>query len=377
MLFSFFAVVIFLLLPISGHGKAEFNCLKNSLKFFEFPQFRQIFRNRYKYVRTSPRRVKRKYDRFTVGWEFEFRPRDNPDVLKYYRARDISSSQWKKMSLGEQQAHVKSLTERSKKGDVILEKLEDAPRFLSSTATKDTQKGSLLEINGDPSAVTNDLDEFDRQLDWVNGNLGSGIFHGTTVFEEGIVLKSAQSLLKWDADIAYVESLAAGFSRYLGDGTQPAKFLSHYTTGIRSMSVEAQIAQQLSNPSAMKSGENLATKYLYSIILRKSDSYGGRNALEIRNCLKRVDCLKQKMADLLHHMDNEFDSFKDAPVDHAILSKETWNRVDSDIQVLFNRTAEHLKVVNLRQTAGAPYELRYSLPFLKLVPASSYFETSL
>ena len=290
----------------------------------------------------------------SFSYEIEFNLQENPNLVNYYRPRKKMDQEWMAHSQTERLALAAEVKSKARFGEVIFEKLATAPDFLAPTVL--SEYGPNLEINANP--VTYNLNEVAQNLDWIWEHMGAGSVQGHIAFNRrGIRLPGIHRAIKLDYDISQAQALVSGYASYLEKGLgQPGANLSHFALGPVGEDHLQALQRSIGIQGRLKSFSytNRRVKYSYSISYRP-DLYGHAKAgFEIRNCHKRLNCIKSKMAQLASDLEAGMDIYSNMP-DSPVISRTVLAGLHNDIRQVYLRVGSELNAQypeHIRQRAN-------------------------
>lgn len=311
----------------------------------------------------------------SFSYEIEYNLKENPKLLKYYKITGMDDKAWKALSPEKQ---LKLATDKHNKtvdqDDVVLEKLDDAPEFLPKRMIKETDEN--LEMVDNP--ITTNLNEVNKNLDWIWANIGPGSVQGHVAFDlDGALLKNIEKTVKIDYDISQAQSLSKGYASYIKTGKgNPGANLTHHSLGpvndvtlktITSNTTQGKTKAFLTRSrreklkSTTKIDNNL--KLNYGIAYRP-DLYGkSKVGFEIRNCHKRLDCIKKKMQELSSELEDGLALKAKIPKSPEI-SADMLKNLPPSIREVYLNAAEAIRLKNPAQMPGTQYKERFLFPHL-------------
>ena len=299
----------------------------------------------------------------SFSYEIEYSLKENPNLVDYYRVKGISDEDWLKLPKDERlKRALKAHQKTSSQNSVVLEKLQTAPDFLSPTMVKESNTN--LEMITNP--ITTKLEEVYQNLDWIWENIGPGSIQGHTAFNrKGVELENVIGLVKSDYDISQAESLVKGYEAHISRGSQAGANLSHHSLGPVDNETIKVLEKNLGKPGKLKNkwGYSRETKFIYGLAYRP-DLYGrNKVGFEIRNCHKRLQCIKDKLKLLSEDLQVGLDSFKhlaDAPT----INKEMLEDIPDSVRDVYSRAEKVNRKKNASYVTGSDYANRYLYPHL-------------
>ncbi len=298
-------------------------------------------------LRETPYVGKNSREPLTFGYELEFNLNDNPKVLDFYRVESVADANWFSMpydqrkTLAEHRLH--SLGCRLL-GRPVLVKTSLAPDFLSTRVIRD----STGNLEFDQNAVTPNLAEAGRQLTWVWNHMGpmsaqGHVVSSGTLTSEKSIHPRILNYLRFTAERAQFETLAAGAARWRESGTVPGPNLIHPYLAPVSQHALLRTEARLWIDEARLDPES---KWIYGPVFRP-DLYGsGKVGFELRHCHRRLNCLLSGMAALASSVENDFSNYSSqqfTPLLGLESAREIRERVSPLIRTALERAARGLR----------------------------------
>ena len=321
------------------------------------------------YATLAGQRVRREYyvegsqnKAVSFSYELEFTLPETPALLDFYKPIGFDETKWLALS---QPERLRIAEEEVRKSVVtktpVLERTSQAPDFLSATAVREAEGRVELAAN----AVEDSPVYTFRQLDWVWEKIGPASVQGHVAFPISNI-RGAQNAIKLDFDLAQIEALSRGYERYLKDGTIPGKNLSHHS--LAPLDQEAFLWMQKEMERKLpKSREkvNIQAKNIYGTSYRP-DLYTKENiGFEIRNCHKRLDCLKDALVRYASRAESNFDSFRDLKNVGPLIGEKALQSLPTEAKRVLREAGQHIRALYPQYVlGGADPGLRFALPLL-------------
>lgn len=299
----------------------------------------------------------------SFSYEIEFALEETPNIVNYFKVRGYSDNAWCQLSK-QQKLEIAIETQRktSIKNAVIMEKLNDAPDFLASTLIWESSV-NLEMINGH---ISIDLSKIHEDLDWIWENIGAGSVQAHAAFNKNdIKLENIENLVKTEYDVSQASALVKGYESFIKNGNIPGNNLSHYALGPVDDITLKKLRKDIGSPDKLKSKRNFSheTKYVYGIVYRP-DLYGkSKVGFEIRNCHKRLNCIKEKMHFLATDLEMGLRSYKNLSSSPTI-SSSLLDNLPKKVREVYLKAAVIVKKTNESQAFGSNYQNRYLFPHL-------------
>lgn len=312
--------------------------------------------------------IKGQKHKLSYSYEIEYNLRENPNIVNYYKVKGYSDEAWMKLS---KQERLKIALDKHRntasQNKTVLVKTDTAPEFLPKKMVKESNVN--LEMIDNP--ISENLDEIYKNLDWIWENLGPGSVQGHVAFgKKGVRLNSVDQYIKLDYDLSQAQAFSKGYSSYLKNGKRgsPGANITHHSLGPVD-NITLKKVRKATNPKKdLKGGVSYDRnmKFVYGTAYRK-DLYGrSKVGFEIRNCHKRLDCIKSKMKNLSEDVENNFDFYKHIEPSQEI-SKDLMKSLPEDIQAIYMNAGKIQGNKYSGYVTGSSYDLRYLNPHLDWV----------
>jgi hypothetical protein len=322
---------------------------------------------RYSFLLDGGKPIRRTYlagdkNPISFGYELEFHPEENPKLLEYYKPIGYSDEDWRKLSPAQRLEKAKEAWASANFKTDVLEATAQAPEFLARRAIKEAGGRVELEAND----VSEDLHQTFSQLEWVWANIGPGSLHGHAAFGRKNI-RGAANFVKLDFDAKQAEALQRSYESYLEKGTEPAKNLSHHSLGPLDRRAFDWLAKQTKKKKPAKTKYiNKNSKYTYAIAYRP-DLYGPKKiGFEVRNCHKRLDCLKHSLVDLAEEISRGFSTTRDLANAGPLLDPRHAKKLSPEARAMLAKVEPILRARTGGQygVAGPKAKSRFLLPLL-------------
>lgn len=305
-------------------------------------------------------------NRVTFGYEIELFAEASPNLVILYRLPKYSQEQWNRIPVERRRVLLDAAIKKAKKHDVVMVRLDTAPKFLALEVIKDTSDSDRLELSD--NAITTSLWEVQRQFQFIGVLFKIAGVHVHVVYNaKGAKIKGAAQFAKLDFDLTQTETLAKGYESYLKTGRTPGKNVAHWSTGLMDATTLQRYEKAVEKPRGTETTDTLL-KYIYGITFR-SELYGkGKVGNEARNAIRRLNQALEKMKETAENLETGFADYRrlEFKNDNVILREETWEQLSSHHKALFEALGKHLDAKHAGQTrGGAPFALRFAYPLLE------------
>lgn len=299
----------------------------------------------------------------SFSFEVELELANNPGLLNYYRPYRYSDDEWMALPIGERMGIVEKLIDQkvnlpavSKK---IMARMDHAPEFIAKDLI--VAEGRRVEIAD--NLITGNMKQMFEGIDWVWEHLGIGSLQGHVAFDKGNpFVDRAIYHIKFDHDIAINEALAAGYQKhqsspeFIPGANFENPFLAPGDHKTFRITEEKLYAHRYGEGGEAK---NLRSKFFYGIAFRQ-DLYGKQNiGFEVRNCHKRLACLKEKLLELAEQTERNFEDYGSYDNLGPTLGRDLLS------QLTFS---ERFWLKNVGQTIGGVFEIASDKPSRLLFP---------
>jgi len=152
--------------------------------------------------------------------------------------------------------------------------------------------------------------------------------------------------------------------KYLERGNTPANNIAHWSLGLMNDAVIKRAQKAMGNVAIHELDEvDLFTKYVYGMNFRRDIYVLDRAGYEIRNCLRRVECLKAKLLELAENIEDGFSKYRDLLPDYSVVTTRLFRSLSFQERRLLNQLDRYLRKKHRGHAiGGADFKTRFTFP---------------